>query len=157
MRAAAYPLFRGRSSWRGRPRRSALAVRGPRAPFGALAVDRFGPGVLGLLDLDEYGRDVVFAATLVRALDQLSTGLADVGRDRDDLLDVIVGHHSAQAVRAENVHVSRARVVMLEVDHDMVLHAERPGDDVLGQLALLLVRQVRHGEQVVVDERMVAR
>jgi hypothetical protein len=46
---------------------------------------------------------------------------------------------------------------VLEVDHDLILHPERARDDVLRQLAPLLVGQIGHRDEVVVDERVVAR
>ena len=43
--------------------------------------------------------------------------------------------HAGEAVGAEDVDVARLRLVVLQVDDDLILHAERARDDVLRQLA----------------------
>src|SRR5678810_1216039 len=46
-----------------------------------------------LLDADQHGRDVVFAAVLVRPGDELRARVADVRVRHDDLLDLVVLDH----------------------------------------------------------------
>ena len=94
---------------------------------------------------------------LVGAGDEVAARLADVGGGADDAEDLVVLHHAGEAVGAEAVDVAGTRVVVLDVDHDLVLHAERARDDVLRELAALLLGEVRHRQQVVVDERVIAR
>ncbi len=93
---------------------------------------------------------------IVRTGDEVAAGLADVGDGADDLQDLVVLHHAREPVRAEAVDVAGARVVVLDVDDDLVLHSEGARDDVLRELAALLLREIRHREQVVVDEGVVA-
>ncbi len=95
--------------------------------------------------------------SLARSMRRLQASRMSSALAVHDLQDLVVAHHAREAVGAEDVDVARLRVVVLEVDDDLVLHAERARDDVLRQLALLLVGQVGHREQVVVDERVVAR
>src|SRR5581483_6160085 len=108
-------------------------------------------------DADDDGGDVVLAPVLVGHGDEPAAHrLQVVAAALHDVEDLAIGDHAAEAVGAQNVDVTGLALVALEIDLDVVLHPQRARDDVLGQLAPLLVRHVRHGGEVVVHQRVVA-
>jgi hypothetical protein len=111
----------------------------------------------GRIDTHDQRGDVVLAAMLVRESDQMTASDLEIGRTRDHLEDFFVLDHAAQAVGTEHVQIANLGVVALDIDGDLLLHAERARDDVLRQLALLLFRELGHREQVVVHQRVIAR
>ena len=89
---------------------------------------------------------------------ELPAGVGQIRRRfRPRRQDLVVGDHAAQAVRAEHVEVAELGVVALQIDRHVILHAERARDHVLRQLAALLFGELGHREQVVVDQRVIAR
>lgn len=114
-------------------------------------------GARDALDVDEDDGDVVLAAVGVGDVDELAGAGGEVEAvGGDDLEDLLVAEHPVEAVGTEDVDVAGLGLVRLEVDDDILLHAEGAGDDVLGEVGLLLVGEVGDGGDVVVHQRVVA-
>src|SRR5262249_31084721 len=133
-----------RKSLRTRRERGGLLVGARKATVARWSFPRrlVARSVTVILDLDENRRHVVLAAVLVGTGDQLAARISDVGVRDDDLLDLVVLHHAGEPVRAEDINVAGRRLVVLQIDHDLILHSKSARDDVLRQLAPLLLREV---------------
>jgi len=105
---------------------------------------------------DQDDRDVVVTTIAVGQVDEGPGGAVEIGETFVDRAPhFFVAYRLAQPVRAQDVDVSGARVIGGDVDDHRLLHSEGSGDDVPRQPGHLLVRQMRHGDAIVVDEGVV--
>src|SRR4051812_19901437 len=104
-----------------------------------LAGARSGSGGALLHPAHEDAGDVVRAAVLVGALDELRPGDLDLLVLGEDPGDVLVAHRAGEAVRADQDHVTELGLLEAGVDLDRVLHPERPHDHVLVREVLELL------------------
>src|SRR4051812_14895318 len=83
------------------------------------------------VESDEQDRDVVVAATRVRAVDERPGRLLHVALGLvEDRVDLVVGQHPGEPVRAELQRVAVLHGVQLHVDLQVGLATQGAGDDV---------------------------
>ncbi len=111
---------------------------------------------LDRIQADEQARDVVLSAVGVCALDHLASEQLEIGAPFQQLNELIIVQHPAQTIRAEQVDIAGLWSVGLEIHGHVPMHPEGAGDDVLGQIVLLLIGQVRHGLQVLVEQGVIS-
>ena len=135
----------------------------PGAPTGgSIRGSRAGGGVLTrepadswhLLDPCDHCRDVVVATALARVIDHAPRGLLrwvlpQVVRDVIEL-EVV-----AQAIRAEQEAIASSDGTHLDIDLDVLLVAERPGDDVPHLVMLGLLHRDQASLDLLVHERVI--
>src|SRR5688572_1843295 len=109
-------------------------------------------------DAYEYNRYVVLAAVVIGHLHQLLRGELEVGAEgRQRHADVLVIHHVAQSVRAQQVDIADARVVLLHFRLHRRIDAERLGDEVLVRRVLGLLGGDDAAVDLLLQQRVIAR
>src|SRR6266511_473767 len=104
--------------------------------------------------LDDDDGDVVVTAAVVRERDEATGG--EVERALlDDAQDLRVVDEVREPVAADDERVARIELEPHEIDHHLLLEADRARDDVLEPAVLRLVGADRPGLELLVDERVV--
>src|SRR5215472_17088816 len=103
----------------------------------------------------ENAGHVVASACRIRQVDQLRAGGLQLRGLQQRFLDVIVGNHPRQAVRAQQEKVAILGIEPDDVDLNGVLHSQRPDNRVLVRESFDLVGGQLFCLEVVVEQRVI--